>query len=93
MTISKATTPIHKNIVDGTRESSQGERLNRVDSLPTSLDAEDYFNEESTETIRAKTTETINLLRGYRHLKNELKQIPKEERSGYLILKCALKMP
>ena len=46
-------------------------------SLPSSLEAEDR-------TIPAKTTETINLLFGYRHLKNELKQIPKEERSGYL---------
>ena len=61
---------------DGTKSSQ--------DSLPSSLDAEDYFIEENTETIPAKTTETINLLRGYRHLKYELKQIPKEERSGYL---------
>jgi hypothetical protein len=61
---------------DGTKSSQE--------SLPSSLDAEDYFIEPNTETIPAKTTETINLLRGYRHLKNELKQIPKEERSGYL---------
>ena len=54
------------------------------DSLPISFGAEDYFNEGNTETIPVKTTETINLLRGYRHLKNELKQIPKEERSAYL---------
>ena len=53
-------------------------------SLPSSLDAEDYLNEGNTDTIPAKKTETINLLRGYRHLRNELKQIPKEERSSYL---------
>lgn len=54
------------------------------DSLPSSLDAEDYLTEGNTKTIPVKKTETINLLRGYRHLKNELKQIPKEERSHYL---------
>jgi hypothetical protein len=54
------------------------------DSLPSSLEAEDYLTEGNTETIPAKKIETINLLRGYRHLKNELKQIPKEERSSYL---------
>ena len=81
---------------DGNRESSQEkECINRTDeiqycrglssddSLPSSLDAEDYLNKGNTETIPSKTTETINLLRGYRHLKNELKQIPKEERSSY----------
>ena len=76
MTISKATTLIHKKKEDGTDETGYGRRLDKVDSLPSSQQAEDYFNEQ--------TTETINLLRGYRHLKNELKQIPKEERSSYL---------
>ena len=82
---------------DGTRESLQErECINRTDetlycrglssddSLPSSFDAEDYFNEGNTETIPSKKTETINLLRGYRHQKNELKQIPIEERSSYL---------
>ena len=76
---------------DGTKSSQERECINItdgteycVDSLPSTLDVEDYINEGNTETICAKTTETINLLRGYRHLKNELKQIPKDERSDYL---------
>ena len=73
-----------QEIKDGTRKSSQYERLNSVDSLPTSLDAKDYFNKESTETICAKTTEAINLLHGYCHLKTEIKRIPKDERLDYL---------
>ena len=73
-----------QNIEAGTRECSQYERLNIIDRLPTLRDAEDYLNKKTTETICAKTTETINLLRGYRHLKNEIKKIPKDERSDYL---------
>ena len=67
-----------QNFEDGTKSSQ--------DSLPSSQDAEDLFNEGNTDTIPAKTTETINLLRGYRHLKKQLrhKDIQKEERSSYL---------
>ena len=70
---------------DGTRESSQEtdetghyRRLNSVDSLPSSEEAEDYVKEHD--------TEANNLLHGYRHLKNEIKHkdIPKAERSRYL---------
>ena len=65
-----------QKIEDGTKISQ--------DSLPISLGAENYFNEGNTETIPVKTIETINLLRGYRHLKNEIKRIPREERLDYL---------
>ena len=68
---------------DGTRESSQEtdetrhyRRSNSVDSLPSSLEAEKYANEHD--------TEAINLLRGYRHLQNVLRHIPKKDRRRYL---------
>lgn len=52
-------------------------------SLPSSQDAH-LLMINVLQNEQARTTETINLLRGYHHLKNELQKIPKDERSGYL---------
>ena len=67
-----------ENFEDGTNSSQ--------DSLPSSQDAEDLFNKKNIDTRSAKITETINLLRGYRHLKKVLKHndTQNEERSSYL---------
>ena len=67
-----------ENFEDGTNSSQ--------DSLPSSQDAEDLFNKKNIDTRSAKKTETINLLRGYRHLKKVLKHndTQNEERSSYL---------
>lgn len=58
-----------------------------IDSLPTSLEAEDFIydspNEHRPPTQNEKN-ETLNLLRGYQHLKNELKKIPQNERHSFL---------
>ncbi|CAG2231912.1 unnamed protein product [Mytilus edulis] len=59
-----------------------GSLSSNENSLPSSQDAQIFImNSQNDQT---KATETINLLRGYHHLKNELQKIPKEERPGYV---------
>ncbi|XP_052092985.1 uncharacterized protein LOC127729287 [Mytilus californianus] len=59
-----------------------GSLSSNENSLPSSQDAQIYIMNSQHE--QTKATETINLLRGYHHLKNELQKIPKEERPGYV---------
>lgn len=48
-------------------------------SLPTSPEAKQYFDTPSN-----KQKETLNLLKGYQHLNDQLKEIPRSERDSFL---------
>ncbi|CAG2202633.1 unnamed protein product [Mytilus edulis] len=68
-------------------ESQSIEERSDQDSLPNTLDIEDYIFENSTEEGNDednKITETKNLLRGYWHLKSELKKLSDEEQKNYV---------
>ncbi|CAC5399072.1 unnamed protein product [Mytilus coruscus] len=67
-------------------EQTSNEQVNEEESLPNSLEAEDYILENSVDKVNSednKKTETINLLRGYWHLKNEWKKLSDKEQSVY----------
>lgn len=73
--------------IEQVNEKDRTEQVNEQESLPNSLEAEDYILENSTDSVDNsednKKKETINLLRGYWHLKNELKKFKDEEQSDF----------
>ncbi|CAC5399074.1 unnamed protein product [Mytilus coruscus] len=68
-------------------ESPNNEQRSDQDSLPDSFDVKDYIIENLTDKgndENNKINETRNLLRGYWHLKHELKKLSDEEQSNYV---------
>ncbi|XP_063442300.1 uncharacterized protein LOC134722610 [Mytilus trossulus] len=68
-------------------EQASNKDVNDEESLPSSLETGDYFLNNSKDEGHAedhKRIESINLLRGYKHLKNELNKLSGEEQSGYV---------
>ncbi|XP_063442289.1 uncharacterized protein LOC134722599 [Mytilus trossulus] len=76
-------TPRHSNC----NESSSEKQRSDQDSLPNTADIKDFFNFFPTDKDSKKDNkmiETRNLLRGYRHLKHEVKELSVEEQSSYI---------